>query len=431
MQLAAGLHVITNTTLTRRNVDHALETVDFLHRLGLRTFAMNGMIFSGRGLQSGDAVEVDQLRHVLPVVRDRAKTLGMRFLWYTPTDYCRLSPVELELGPRRCNAGEYSMCIEPNGDVLPCQSYYVAAGNILRDPWPRIWDSDLFRGFRDRVRHPRECGLPEHCWQCPDLDFVRRRLPAGKDEGGIMNWEKFFHRFLARHGSPIARAGIEPGLYHYQRQADGVTARLHLRVDASGNGVLLANAACAVRLHPSGVVIAKGLLEGQDEYAILEKLTKAFSGVTGQQVAVDMNHVQSLITSLEKPHHDYPILNPADPSFSPHVTPLERPISADVPLCKPFYMEPILSRLWDEGIPHVTIIAGKDPVEKDLIRAVEKAEDLGLITGVRGRGSDLAHCARIPDMAQAGLDHLDVYCLSIDEQIHNGLVGKNDYKTGR
>jgi radical SAM protein with 4Fe4S-binding SPASM domain len=117
----------------------------------------------------GDAVAVDHLHCVLAGVRDRAKALGMGFLWYTPTDYCRLSPMELELGPRRCNAGEYSMCIEPNGDVLPCQSYYVVAGNILRDPWQHIWESDLFRGFRDRVRDPRACGLPEHCWQCPDL----------------------------------------------------------------------------------------------------------------------------------------------------------------------------------------------------------------------------------------------------------------------
>jgi radical SAM protein with 4Fe4S-binding SPASM domain len=109
------------------------------------------------------------LKNVLPAVRDRAKTLGMRFLWYTPTEYCRLSPLELELGPKRCNAGEYSMCIEPNGDVLPCQSYYVAAGNILRDPWRRIWESDLFRSFRDRLRDPRSCGLPERCWQCSDL----------------------------------------------------------------------------------------------------------------------------------------------------------------------------------------------------------------------------------------------------------------------
>ena len=160
----------------------------------------------------------------------------------------------------------------------------------------------------------------------------------------------------------------------------------------------------------------------------MEKLEKAFTGVTAQQATADIKHVLSLIATLEKPHHDYPILNPADPSFSPHAAPLERPISADVPLCKPFYMEPILCKLWDEGIPHATIIVGKDPVEKDLIRAVEKAEDLGLITGVRGRGSDLAHCARIPDLAQAGLDHLDVYCLSIDEQIHDSLLGKNDCK---
>ncbi len=183
--ISAGLHVITNTTLTRLNVEHAVKTVDFLQRLGLKTFAMNGMIFSGRGLHCGDAVRVDQLRHVLPAVRDRAQSLGMRFLWYTPTDYCRLSPLELELGPRRCNAGEYSMCIEPNGDVLPCQSYYVAAGNILRDPWRRIWNSDLFRGFRERVSNPEKCGLSEHCRQCPDLSLCGGgcRLERMKDEG--------------------------------------------------------------------------------------------------------------------------------------------------------------------------------------------------------------------------------------------------------
>ena len=73
------------------------------------------------------------------------------------------------------------MCIEPNGDVLPCQSYYAVAGNILRDPWRRIWNSDLFRGFRDRVGHPKACGLSEQCRQCPDLTAVRRRLQAGKE----------------------------------------------------------------------------------------------------------------------------------------------------------------------------------------------------------------------------------------------------------
>src|SRR5690606_10036679 len=98
-----------------------------------------------------------------------AKAKGMRFLWYTPTEYCRMSPVELEIGAKRCNAGEYSICIEPNGDVLPCQSFYVAAGNILQNPWDQIWRSELFRTFRDREQDPVWAGLPEKCHQCPDL----------------------------------------------------------------------------------------------------------------------------------------------------------------------------------------------------------------------------------------------------------------------
>jgi radical SAM protein with 4Fe4S-binding SPASM domain len=167
--LAAGLHTITNTTLTRRNVAQAGQTVEFLHALGLRTFAMNGMIFAGGGPSSGDALPAESLAPVLAHVRDRAARLAMRFLWYTPTEYCRLSPLELELGPRRCNAGEYSICIEPDGDVIPCQSYYVPAGNILRDPWERIWQSELFRGFRRRADDPQAAGLPERCWTCPDL----------------------------------------------------------------------------------------------------------------------------------------------------------------------------------------------------------------------------------------------------------------------
>jgi radical SAM protein with 4Fe4S-binding SPASM domain len=167
--LEAGLHTITNTTLTRRNADEAEETVDFLHGLGLRTFAVNGMIYSGRGLESPDALATEELAPVLVAVRDRAEELGMRLLWYTPTPYCRLSPVELGLGPRRCNGGEYSVCVEPNGDVLPCQSYYRPAGNLLRDPWERIWQSPLFRSFRRRTADPRGSGLPEQCWDCPEL----------------------------------------------------------------------------------------------------------------------------------------------------------------------------------------------------------------------------------------------------------------------
>jgi len=164
--LAAGLHTITNTTLTQGNVHEALEMVDFLCGLGVSTFAMNGMIHSGCGVRHDGTVTESQLRPLLAKVKERAAEYGMRFLWYTPTEYCRLSPIGLGLGPRTCNAGEYSICIEPNGDVLPCQSYYQSAGNILDDPWDEIWNSELFRSFRYRREDPQAAGLPEECWNC-------------------------------------------------------------------------------------------------------------------------------------------------------------------------------------------------------------------------------------------------------------------------
>ncbi len=180
--LAAGLHTITNTTLTRANTDDVEKHVEFLHALGLRTIAVNGMIHAGCGRNSPEAIREDKLAAVLIRLRDRAEELSLRLLWYTPTAYCRLSPVELELGPRRCNAGEYSMCVEPNGDVLPCQSYYEPVGNLLADRWEAIWDSPLFVRFRRRTADPRGCGLPEPCWNCPDLAVCGGGCPLERQQ---------------------------------------------------------------------------------------------------------------------------------------------------------------------------------------------------------------------------------------------------------
>lgn len=167
--MECGIHTITNTTLMRMNAEEITTTIEFLDSLGIRTFAVNGLIYSGGGFATPMAIAEEELAAILIRIRDRARQLGMRFLWYTPTQYCRLSPVELEIGAKRCNAGEYSVCVEPNGDVLPCQSYYVAAGNLLRDRWETIWRGELFRSFRERELDPERHGLPEKCWECPDL----------------------------------------------------------------------------------------------------------------------------------------------------------------------------------------------------------------------------------------------------------------------
>ncbi len=180
--LETGLHTLTNTTLITDNADEALDIVDFLHALGIRTFAMNGMIYSGCGARHPAALTDNQVAPVLRKVQQRAEHHDMRFLWYTPTRYCHMSPLDLGLGIHFCNAAEYSVCVEPNGDVLPCQSYYESAGNMLTDPWQRIWDSQLFRSFRFRREQPEQANLPEECRDCEMLDTCAGGCPLERRE---------------------------------------------------------------------------------------------------------------------------------------------------------------------------------------------------------------------------------------------------------
>jgi radical SAM protein with 4Fe4S-binding SPASM domain len=49
------------------------------------------------------------------------------------------------------------MCVEPDGSVLPCQSYYQPLGNLLLDPWKQIWNHTLAVALRERHNLPIDC----------------------------------------------------------------------------------------------------------------------------------------------------------------------------------------------------------------------------------------------------------------------------------
>jgi len=153
------IYLTTNTTINRYNIDGILDTVDFIYDLGVRVFGCNGLIYSGRGPMVAEefGVEIDELRKVLPEIRDKARELRMKFVWYTPTRYCELNPVELDLGIKSCSAANITMCIGPRGEVYPCQSYFESVGNILRDRWKDIWNHETCRYIRNREYIPEMC----------------------------------------------------------------------------------------------------------------------------------------------------------------------------------------------------------------------------------------------------------------------------------
>jgi radical SAM protein with 4Fe4S-binding SPASM domain len=173
--IAEGIYTVTNTTLTRLNAAQIEQTVAFLHGLGVRTLACNSLIISGGGKDSDVGLTIGELARILPLVSGKARALGMRFIWYTPTPYCRLNPAQLGLGFKRCTAAEYNICIEPNGDVLPCQSCYRVAGNILTDDWQAIWAGEVFREIRERL------SVPDDCRPCPDFSVCGSGCPLSRE----------------------------------------------------------------------------------------------------------------------------------------------------------------------------------------------------------------------------------------------------------
>jgi radical SAM protein with 4Fe4S-binding SPASM domain len=159
--LEGGLFVMTNTTLLADNVGHIGETIDFLAELGVPTVGCNALIHAGHGAEVGSGLAEGSLAPVLREVRSRTGARGQRLIWYTPTQYCHFDPVEADLGVKGCTAARYNMCVEPDGAVLPCQSYYHSVGNLLEDSWESIWNHDLSRWLRERKY------MADDCRACP------------------------------------------------------------------------------------------------------------------------------------------------------------------------------------------------------------------------------------------------------------------------
>jgi radical SAM protein with 4Fe4S-binding SPASM domain len=169
--LVTKLFVMTNTTLLTCNVSSLAGTLDFLADLGLPTVGLNALIYSGRGAKVGTGLPESALPPLLELARAKVQAHNQRLIWYTPTQYCNFDPVLLELGVKGCTAALYNMCIEPDGNVLPCQSYYQSLGNLMSDSWDSIWNHKLAVSIRERKYVPdgcTDCGLlPECGGGCP------------------------------------------------------------------------------------------------------------------------------------------------------------------------------------------------------------------------------------------------------------------------
>jgi radical SAM protein with 4Fe4S-binding SPASM domain len=174
--LKEQMYVSTNTTIMRSNLEGLEETMKFLISLGVKNIAFNGIIRSGKGIET-EGITYPELGEVLTKLKDIAAAAQVKLIWYTPTPYHEFNPVNYGLGIKQCTACSLNMAIEPDGTVLPCQSYYEPLGNILTDPWEKIWGHDLCKKIRERTY------LDGECVECGMKDVCGGGCPLSRDTG--------------------------------------------------------------------------------------------------------------------------------------------------------------------------------------------------------------------------------------------------------
>jgi radical SAM protein with 4Fe4S-binding SPASM domain len=160
----------------RSNYADIEETMRLLISLGVKNIAFNSIIRSGKGEET-EGIGYDELSEILSKLRLMAIEAGVNLIWYSPTPYCEFNPINYGLGIKQCTACSLNMAIEPDGTVIPCQSYYEPLGNMLNDPWDKIWNHSLCKEIRERGY------LDGKCLDCQLRDVCGGGCPLSRKHG--------------------------------------------------------------------------------------------------------------------------------------------------------------------------------------------------------------------------------------------------------
>lgn len=125
--LAADIFAAVHLTLTQQNVSDLPGHLDKLAKMGCAAVSLSS--------------QAPELNATLLVLRDQAASLQMSLVWDLPVPYSAQNPIALEVAGAEIaeGAGRAWLYVEPDGDVLPAQGVNQILGNILKDPWEKIW----------------------------------------------------------------------------------------------------------------------------------------------------------------------------------------------------------------------------------------------------------------------------------------------------
>jgi organic radical activating enzyme len=115
-------------TITAEDAQVTIPLLERLAKMGVTSISLS--------------VNEADLNQTLQEIRKAAADRGLSLIWDLPVPYSRLNPVALEFvegEDHPSGAGMAWLYVEPDGDVVHTQGDTEVLGNLLNDPWDKIW----------------------------------------------------------------------------------------------------------------------------------------------------------------------------------------------------------------------------------------------------------------------------------------------------
>jgi len=220
---------------------------------------------------------------------------------------------------------------------------------------------------------------------------------------------------------------IPSGIYSYQTPPESDQQyRLHLRVEKDGSGLLVINASTVLHLNQTAVEYAYHIIKGTETDQVAQKISDRYQ-VDRDLARQDFEDLKDKIMTLI----ETPDLDPVTYLDIERQTPYTGQISAPYRLdCALTYRVgqgslqehapvdrvdrelstdewiTIFHKAYNQGIPHILFTGGEPTLREDLVNLLEKAEELGLVTGLLTDGLKLQDDEFLNEILLKGLDHL-------------------------
>ncbi len=235
---------------------------------------------------------------------------------------------------------------------------------------------------------------------------------------------------------------LNPGMYSYNAPAGSeFPYRLHLRIDANGDGILILNASTVLHLNQTATEFAYHFIKQTPQDQILESIINRYQIPYYDALRDYESFFDRLNTLIQVPDLD-PVTYLGLDRQSPFSKELSAPYRLDCALTYTLTSgdgsgeaplkrvdrelstqewKEILQKAWDAGIPHVVFTGGEPTTRNDLIELSQFSQDLGQVTGLITDGEKLQDPLYLDQLLISGLDHIQIVLDPDKQDIWEGI----------